>query len=174
MRAQADYSVDLSSPVLRDLLGYWRSLTADARIPTRADVDPQAMRPWLPHVMLVDVQFAPRRFRWRLIGTHVTQTLGRDVTGRWFDELYDPPILTGMCEAYSHSVDRRAPVRFTGRADFAHKTHVAFESLHMPLVDAGDRVNMLLAGAVIALSRPEVAPTASDLSSLRQAMPSVL
>lgn len=146
---EADYTVELGNDVLRELLEYWTSRRRGDRLPRRGDVDPIAMKAWLPHVMLLDVELDPRRFRWRLIGTHITWALGRDATGKWFDEFYEPVVCGGMTTAYSQSVERRAPVRFTGRADFARKSHVGFESLHMPLVDDDDRVTMLLAGAVI-------------------------
>jgi len=52
-------------------------------MPSRRDVDPLAIPGYLlAHLELIDVFHHPElRFRWRLIGTHVTTAVGRDQRG---------------------------------------------------------------------------------------------
>ena len=78
--------------------------------------------------------------------------LHRDMTGRWFDEIYSGAVLDSMTGMYRTTVTTRRPARFTGRASFADKDHVVFETLHLPMraVDDPDGpVRMILGGAVL-------------------------
>jgi hypothetical protein len=42
---------------------------------------------FLPNLMLIDVLREPRRYRYRLIGTHVVTASGEDRTGRMFENV---------------------------------------------------------------------------------------
>ena len=72
--------------VLRRLLAYWLGKRGPRRAPARADIDPLEIASLLPHVMLIDVEHAPLRFRYSLVGTEVVRNLGADMTGRYLDE----------------------------------------------------------------------------------------
>jgi hypothetical protein len=81
----------------------WNSLRADGSLPTRGDIDPTKLPgSVLPHILLIDIEEGDAsRFRWRLIGTHITNVLGRDSTGRYLDEVlqsedYDSFIATAL------------------------------------------------------------------------------
>ncbi|MEC9347129.1 MAG: PAS domain-containing protein [Pseudomonadota bacterium] len=158
--ARPDLRVDMSEDpadirhrALRALLAYWTErCPGPDRLPSRADIDPVGMKAFLPHVMLVDVTGKPARFRWRLLGTATIGWLHRDMTGRWFDEIYAGPVLESMYGMYRTTVTTRRPARFTGRASFASKDYVTFETLHLPLSAPGDPdgpVRMILGGAVL-------------------------
>ena len=144
---------DIRHRALRALFGYWTErCPGPDRLPSRADIDPVRMKAFLPHVMLVDVTGDPARFRWRLLGTATIGWLHRDMTGRWFDEIYSGAVLDSMTGMYRTTVTTRRPARFTGRASFADKDHVVFETLHLPMraVDDPDGpVRMILGGAVL-------------------------
>jgi len=145
-QAVADTEVRIEDPALQALLAYWQGLCRDGALPGRGDIVPSRIKALLPIVMLVDVVGSPPRFRWRLLGTAITQVMGRDSTGKWFDELYSEGVLARMNEIYGLSAARRAPVRYTGSFDLVGKDHVPFESLHLPLVDEDGRVVMLMVG----------------------------
>lgn len=146
--ADADLDLNIQAPVLRELLDYWQGLPHGDAFPGRADIVPSRIKQILPFLMLVDAVGPPPRFRWRLLGTAITQVMGRDNTGRWFDELYTPEVLARMIEIYSLAIERRCPVRYTGTFDLAGKDHISFESLHLPLADADGRIVMLMVGMV--------------------------
>lgn len=122
----------------------WDARRGSRPMPARDDFPVEDLRPWLGHVSLVDVQPSPRRFRWRLIGSGIAERLGRDATGRWFDELYAGDILDGYVRAYSRAVDRRQPVCHHGDLEFVGKDFQHFRSIHLPLSDDGETVNMLM------------------------------
>lgn len=129
---------------INSLLRLWQDRRAGRRLPARGDFPVEDLRPWLGQVSLVDVVEAPRRFRWRLIGSRIAERLGRDATGRWFDELYEGETLEGYLRAYSRAVDRRAPVFHAGDLEFVGKEFQHFASVHLPLSEDGETVNMLM------------------------------
>jgi hypothetical protein len=76
----------ISSPRIRAFFDYWRRL-AVAGVPFRTQIDPAAIKPLLPYLMIVDVSPEPMRIHYRLVGTEVVRFTGLDITGRYLDEL---------------------------------------------------------------------------------------
>jgi len=150
----ADFSLDFRSDVLRKLHNYWTSKLAGRSMPCRADIDPTEIPALLPHVVLVDIEHDPFRVRFRLVGTHIVTSIGRDSTGRYFDELYQGSVRDGMIELYANVVRSKAPVRYFGKSVFAEKKYRDYESVHMPLSDDGRTVNIVLAGLQFFLREP--------------------
>lgn len=123
---------------------FWQDRCRDGRLPCRGDMSPASLRPWIGHVSLVDVLHDPRRFRWRLIGSRIAETLGRDGTGLWFEELYRDQVLADYVRLYSAAVERRLPAFYQGDLEFLGKEFLRFRSVHLPLAEGDDPVNMLL------------------------------
>ena len=64
-----------AKPEIVALYDYWRSKApADGTLPGRKHIDPLDIPTLLPHIWLVDVVDAPRRFRVRLLGTALVDT----------------------------------------------------------------------------------------------------
>jgi len=84
----AGFREQVSDPDLVRFYDYWESLSAGRPMPARRDIDPLQIPPgYLPDLMLIDVFHEPRRYRYRLVGTHVVTASGEDRTGRYFDEV---------------------------------------------------------------------------------------
>lgn len=143
----ADPDIALENADLKALLTYWNSKRAGREMPTRDDIDPLDLGYVLANILMVDVQHQPLRFRWRLIGTEITAVLGRDRTGRWFDEVYEGATLDGFNAALELSVRTRRPMRFVGDGDFAQRDYLAYESIQLPLSDDGELVNIVMIAA---------------------------
>lgn len=62
------------------LKAYWQTKAEAGRVPMRSDIEPAEMRPWLPDLMIAEVQ-PDGCFRVRLAGTQVTRRLGWEPTG---------------------------------------------------------------------------------------------
>ncbi|HYM30309.1 MAG TPA: PAS domain-containing protein [Candidatus Cybelea sp.] len=146
-----DASLTFTSPPLVDLLAYWNEKRLERTMPSRADIDPTdpAMRPHLGFIVLIDVIGRPPRFRFRLIGSKITEEVGRDSTGRWLDELYSPADYENMIVAYRWVVQNRAPMRITGNLRHANRAWLDMESLDLPLSSDGDTVDMILTRSVL-------------------------
>jgi len=141
-----DPDLRIEKDVLRDGLAAWEGARGARPMPARADLDPRRLpRRLLPHVLLVDVEHRPvLRFRWRLIGTHVTTAVGRDSTGRYLDDLYEPEILAAVTEPMRWTVANRRPLRVLGTGQLVGKDYLHSENLQMPLSSDGEGVDMIL------------------------------
>ena len=96
---------------LRPLYDYWLQLRAGRSMPARADLDPLNMpRHLLADIFLLDVETAPQRFRFRLMGTSVAEMLGEDWTGKYVDELHQAN--QKVMNQYVETVEQREPTEF--------------------------------------------------------------
>ena len=85
-----DSGLAVESPMVALALDCWHRLRGSRTMPAPADVDALILPPrLLPHLLLIDLEYSPAfRLRWRLIGTHITRVVDRDMTGRYWDEIY--------------------------------------------------------------------------------------
>lgn len=136
-------------PVIAASYAYWRRVAPKGRLPGRQHLDPSEIPRLLPYLWLMDVQHAPRCYRWRLIGS-LAQT-GSLVLRRG-----DP--LEGRLEAdrleqalavLDAVVETRRPSWTKGQPILPHDPAVkSVERLVLPLARDGTVVDMLL-GAVV-------------------------
>jgi hypothetical protein len=70
---------------------YWRNKMKNGRLPARADIDPSEMKPLLPDIVLLDVEWDPFRVKVRLRGTRAEQFRPKGATN-YLDEgtTFDP------------------------------------------------------------------------------------
>jgi len=151
---------DLSDARLGALYDYWDQKRGGRRMPTRADLDPLEMQPWLGNLLLIDVT-GGNGFVYRLYGTAFVDSFGIDMTGRSVDDLapeqrdrvrgdYEAVAATGQPRARLYtalfeatSSGLRPPPKTAVRAPQV----VTWERLILPLGGAADTVAMLLVGA---------------------------
>ncbi len=82
---------EIQSSKLHGIARYLESKRREDGCIYRADIDPVIEIPrYVAMLVLIEQTFDSRR-RVRLIGTRAAETLGRDVTGRWIDELEQAP-----------------------------------------------------------------------------------
>jgi hypothetical protein len=146
-----NYVVDpqsITQPILRPVLQYWEQKRGGRKLPGRGDIDPEELKPYLRHLFLIEV-LGGGTFRYRLVGTEITERYGRNSTGKTVREIYAglPAIadwLTGMMLAVT---ERKRPVLAIGTLKMVGKEHIFSESLHLPLSDDGDSVTMIFGAA---------------------------
>ena len=141
---QLDPGLAIVDPALAELQAFWKRLRRGRAMPARADFAPDDLLAHLGWVILIDVEDPPPRFRFRLIGSGITEALSRDSTGRYLDELYAADIYDEAVRPYAYVTRRRRPVRSTGRMVHADKGHMPYEALYLPFSEAGDRVDMIM------------------------------
>lgn len=138
---------DVESPVLRELWAYWRARHDGATPPGRKDIDPVAIPALLPYVMLLDVlDGPPMDFRFRVVGTHVTVIHRADNTGRRVSEAFQGEERQTVLRLYRRTAEERAAIAYRGRPLRLDGRVLDYEIVHLPLVDRGTRVHMILAG----------------------------
>lgn len=80
-------------PVLRSnrctaMLRYWNRLRGARAFPAWSEIDPCALKPVLPHVIVVGIEHAPFRALYRLVGTEIVRFAKFDFTGHYADALH--------------------------------------------------------------------------------------
>lgn len=134
----------ITQPILRPVLDYWHLKRGTRAMPARLDIEPLELKPYLRHLFLIE-PLPGGDFRYRLVGSEITERYGRNSTGRTVREIYAAvPVvadwLLGMLRAVTTG---KRPVLASGSLRAVGKEHVFSESLHMPLGDDGDTVSMI-------------------------------
>lgn len=141
---RVDATNAFESEILRRLLSLWQSKRRGERLPSRADFQPEEFFEFGGRIALIDVENDPRRYRYRLIGTRITDALGRDSTGRYLDELYAADYFEHMAPYFERIVTERVPRRTFGSMAHSHKPHVPVEGIDLPLASDGVTVDMIV------------------------------
>lgn len=130
-------------PDIRLMLTYWESKRRGRRMPSRADIEPEEIRIYLPYVSLVDVVADERRFVYRLVGTREVAARGADPTGRTVKEAYFASSAAAALANYERVCRERAPYHETD-AFQAVDRYVNEENIFLPLSGDDETVNMIL------------------------------
>jgi len=129
------------------LRAYWERKRAGRTMPARADVSPSEIRDHLGWVMILDVLDDGRDFRYRLIGTLVTQYFSTDATGKTVRDAFavNGGDVAERVNAIFHAVARdKAVMRTAGDAGWLAKGMEEFEAIYLPLSDDGHNVTHIL------------------------------
>lgn len=135
--------------IVRQVYEYWLGKCVRGRVPGRADLRPEEMRAFLPYVFLVDVTRGPLAFRFRLVGTKITEWAGKEYTGLAVDEDAYGPQWRRVFDVYSGVVDSRRPRLDLWDAPWVSREFVRYERLIAPLSSDGQGIDMLF-GALYA------------------------
>jgi len=84
------YSLDIitvSSAKVRQMHAHWEQVRGARLMPARGDIDPSAIKPLLPYIVIAEVCHDPLRVRYRLVGTAVVEHSRFDYTGKWLHEV---------------------------------------------------------------------------------------
>jgi hypothetical protein len=129
---------------------YWDEKRRGRAMPSRADIDPLEMKPWLAGTALVDVtreppgSLRPYALRYRLVGTRPTLLRNRDVTGMRVESGYFGADVEAALENYRLVIEQKTLVydwdRTPSTDGFAHEA----ETLLLPLSSDGQTVDMVL------------------------------
>jgi PAS domain len=138
-------------PLVRRLYDYWRSLAPPGRLPGRRDLVAEDIASLWSRAWMLDVFRDPLRYRYRLCGTEMVRSLGREVTGQWLDEAHPALIANPQSRERFHFMVE------TGRATWRRgiplwrrdPKHQMIETLIVPLADDGRTVDKMLAVSVL-------------------------
>ncbi len=141
-----DPALSFQNSLFHRLLEYWHGKRGARLMPSRADIDPLEMPEHLGWIMLTEVVRSSEaiRYRYRLIGSKITHLIGRDSTGKYWDELYAPELYDATTSALRWVVAHRRPLRILGTLKHLHRDWTEMESVDLPLSTDGETVNMIL------------------------------
>jgi hypothetical protein len=134
-----------------DLYRHWLDKTNGRVMPAHGDIDPVEIPKVLPHIALVDKRDG--QFRFRLVGTDITEMIGRDLTGAPIDSH------AGNAGAPLERIAERVfttarPVFVTGFFKTGLGAVQNVSALFLPLSDDGTHVNMMVGTRVACLDAP--------------------
>jgi hypothetical protein len=139
--------IHFQSATLAFLRGYWDAKRGPRAMPSRADIKPSEIRDHLPWMIMVEVLPDLSDFRYRLIGTMVTQYFLNDATGKTIREAFAErgEAATKAVQAMFRKTARdKLPMRSFGDAGWIAPGFEEFEAIYLPLSDDGETVNMIL------------------------------
>lgn len=136
-----DYKADL---ILGKVLDYWKRKRSSRAMPSRRDIDPTEIPHLLPHLQLIDVAEGGQRFRYRLVGTTLVQTFGREYTGLWLDQLFAGARAKFAGDIYRKVCELRRPLFVRNGYLTSKGLPLVANRLYLPLSADGTTVNMLM------------------------------
>jgi hypothetical protein len=137
----------LENKTLDFLLRYWNEKRGDRAMPSRADIRPSELKEHLGWVMLVEALPDLSDFRYRLVGTLVTQYFLEDGTGKTVTEIFgarDDGVAQGIRFLFGACARDAIVIHGFGDADWMAPGYEKFDCICLPLSDDGKIVNMIL------------------------------
>lgn len=138
-------------PLVRLFYEYWLSIAPPGCLPGRQHVAPEAIVPLLSRLWILDVFRDPVRFRYRLVGTDITRSLQRELTGMWLDEAQPESMHNAnLCDRYRFVLETKQPTWRRGSTLWDRDpNHRLVENCLAPLATDGETVDKIIAVSVI-------------------------
>jgi hypothetical protein len=139
----------LENETLAFLHRYWHEKRGNRAMPSRADIKASEMREHLGWMMLVESLPDLSEFRYKLVGTLVTQYFLGDSTGKTIGEAFHkaerPEVSAKAVKAMFRKCARdKVIVHCFGDAGWIGRGYESFNCICLPLSDDGETVNMIL------------------------------
>jgi hypothetical protein len=142
---------NLPDSKLQRLYDYWRSRCRDGALPSRRDIDPLDIPDLLANVFMLDVIGDAEDFVFRLAGSLVEEAFSMPLRGRSIAEI-QKAAGTPIPVAQHVEVARGGGPRYReGSMLVAGREHWRTHRLLLPLSSDGDRVDVLMGGAIFLL-----------------------
>ena len=133
------------SQMVRALHAWWLAHRGPSGIPDRRDLDPTALRALLPNMFIAEIEPAPFRIRYRLVGTKAVWNTGYDFTGRYLDELLAPEAEVPWMDYYRIVYESREPLMGSVVAAANSGGTFTYEFGMFPLTQGGTAVSQVAA-----------------------------
>ena len=129
-----------SEKVLR-LHSYWQELRGDRSMPARRDIDATSIWTLLPNIHLSEWHENPDRVRYRVAGTELVASIGREISGHWLTDFHtDPKDVAETIMLYRQVIERRGPIIGRTLGSMQRLGIDSFEWIICPLSDDDDAV----------------------------------
>jgi hypothetical protein len=137
-------------PDLGLLHDFWRNDCGGAVPIPRHLIDPVRLpAKILPGFTIIEILRNPDDFRYRLLGTNLTQFFGRDSTGKRFSEIEYPQPQGERLKRYFELVANDGAVVYRETtADWANRDYITIASMFLPGSSDGKEIDLIF-GAVV-------------------------
>jgi hypothetical protein len=140
--------LEIRTPTLQRLYRDWESRRGAREFPARGDFDVLDLKYIIGQLALLDVSYAPLRFRFRLHGTGISQRVGYEMTGKELDELPPVVVRASVRRHFTAVVEQRQPIVEVRERQMRDDRVVDSESLALPLSRDGKTIDMIMVGVV--------------------------
>lgn len=129
------------------LKSYWDLKRGARAMPARSDIRPSEIKEHLGWILLVDVLAEPDEFRFRMVGTRITEYFVLDPSGKTIAEAFAPygeETVNTVLATHRKVVRERVPMRVHGGAGLFARPYLDFDAIYLPLSSDGQSVNIIL------------------------------
>lgn len=137
-------SDQIESARIRELFVYWQDKRRGDLLPRRADIDPVEIPRLMPYVLIADIEHAPFRVRFRLVGTKVVEATGFEFTGKYLDEITLPDDEGPVLESYQLASESKCAVLTRMKWHLDANTIGEYDACFLPLSENGRTVDKAL------------------------------
>jgi hypothetical protein len=121
---------------------FWFDHKAGDLLPHASVINPVRIpRDLLPNISIIAVEKGAKRFFVRLVGTGIVHGVGRDLTGKWGEDVEGG---AEVVKRYAICVERRAPVFHEGPHVWPHIDYKHHRVLILPFADSAGEVSRVL------------------------------
>jgi hypothetical protein len=123
-----------TSAKVQQLHDYWLTARGARSMPARRDIDAVQIWSLLPNIHVSEWHENPDRVRYRVAGTEIVASIGREISGHWLTDFHtDPKDLAETMTLYRQVIARRAPVIGRTRGSMQRLGVDSFEWILCPL-----------------------------------------
>ena len=144
---QCDGTLAFEHPALCDLLALWQAKAAGG-IPARTDFDMRVLKPYVPHIFILEQEDEGRRYKFRLFGSALLLLFGEH-TGRYLDEMVPADLLPGWQAVYNTVLQARRPLRILTPFRLPSDQFLKGEIFTAPMTDGAGAKRMILAATYV-------------------------
>jgi hypothetical protein len=102
---------ECTSEKVQRLHDYWQMVRGARGMPARRDIDATQIWSLLPNIHVSEWHENPERVRYRVAGTEIVASIGREISGRWLTDFHtDPNDVAETMTLYRQVAARRAPI----------------------------------------------------------------
>jgi hypothetical protein len=150
-------------PSLVALYDYWIDIRKDRIVPDAQDVDPLAIVPLLPDIVVFQVN-SPEEIIYRLAGTEVVNRMGHDPTGKNLIDIAASG--KGGIISTLMTMTVRQPAGLYARYDniYTNGRRATVNSLYLPVSDDSDTLGRIL--AIHTMSKPKLYEEERSLTTI--------
>ena len=145
---RADTALKFNAPELNALRDVWNEKVREVGgLPSRADFDARALKPFLRHVSIVERAVNPagrQSYQFRFYGSALTQRFGEQ-TGQFLEMSVPPDRLERWIAAYDAVLDGGKPMRFLSYFEIPRVSYLNGESFSAPLSNGMRKPNTIMA-----------------------------
>lgn len=128
------------------LASYWRSKCEGALLPSREDIDPTDLTDLVPWLGFTDVAYEGNtiRLRYRMTGTAIVGLARREMTGRWFHDLYTDEQMVYFVGLARSIIESREPISIETKMLSPGREFIEVSALACPLASNGHDVDAIV------------------------------